>query len=100
MPIEAIAIPNMTPTPSAKQLILCRFSAAWATNKAGIGMTFDSYCQGYFLFWFRPPLGTIHHPEKIGFNPTHAIETKFAAEIPIRRRKMTDRRAISLINDN
>jgi hypothetical protein len=59
MPTDAIAIPNKTPIPSAKQ-----------------------------------------YPKKIGFNPTHAIETEFAAEITVASSKMTDRRTVSLIDNN
>lgn len=56
--------------------------------------------QNHHLTLLLTPAGAVHHPQKIGLNPTHPIQAEMvAAEVAMRRRKMTDGGAICLVHN-
>src|SRR5690242_18553846 len=57
----------------------------------------ESYRKGYLLTFFGAPARTVHHPQKVGFNPAHPVKAKLTAEITLPGCKMARSRAIRLI---
>lgn len=55
---------------------------------------------GMFLAFFARPARTIHHPQKVGLDPTHAAKTELATEALVLNRKTSDSGPISLIDVN
>src|SRR5260370_34726309 len=63
-------------------------------------VTLEKDCKHDLLLWSCPPLTSVHHPKKIRFHPTGAIQAETAPKEAMRGSKATDGRLKSLIDDD
>jgi hypothetical protein len=60
----------------------------------------QSHSDCDFLTFLGTPTGAIHHPEEVGFDPTHAAEAKFTTKELVLSCVFSNGWPVSLIHDN
>src|SRR4051812_3804395 len=64
------------------------------------GLSLDRNCEDNFLIGLNAPTASVHHPEEVGFDPTHPGHFKFSTKKLVLGGEAAYGRAVRLIDDD